>query len=93
MSMAVNVSKIVNDVQEVLEGVVLTDGKVSVDINENQLNILITFTYNKLLGRITIKYVDAVTGEEIAEPDVMENLEFGTYEVQPKYIQGYELSK
>ena len=71
----------------------LTDGKVSVDINENQLNILITFTYNKLLGRITIKYVDAVTGAEIAEPDVMDNLEFGTYEVQPKYIKGYELSK
>ena len=91
--MAVNVSKIVDDIQESLEGVVLSDGKVSVDIDENQLHILITFTYNKLLGTITVKYVDAATGEEIADPEVMTNLEFGTYEIKPKEIKGYKLSE
>lgn len=84
------VTSIIDGVEKALEGLSVKDGKVSVEINKNQLDIHITFEYDQILGSITIKYVDQ-DGNEIAEPTILRDLPLGTYEVTAKEIENYEL--
>ena len=87
------ITNIINGVEQALEGLKLENGKVNVEITEERLDIHIVFEYDQILGSITVKYVDKNTGEEIAEPTVMENLPLGVYEVAPKEIAGYKLAE
>lgn len=87
------ITSIVEGVEQVLEDLKLEDGKINVEITKERLEIHIVFEYDKILGSITVRYIDKNTGEEIAEPTIMENLPLGTYEIAPKKISGYKLSE
>ena len=87
------ITNIINGVEQALEGLKLENGVVNVEITEERLDIHIVFEYDQILGNITVKYVDKITGEEIAEPTIMGNLPLGVYEIAPKKIPGYKLSE
>ena len=46
-------------------------------------------------NRLTVKYVDAATGEQVAEPSILDNVSDGTYNLRPmpqELPEGYELT-
>lgn len=64
----------------------------SVNLTEEDPNQVIIFYYNKILGSITIKYIDKNVNTDIYEPKVIENLSLGTYTYGAINISGYVLS-
>ena len=64
----------------------------SVNLTEEDLDQVIIFYYNKILGSITIKYIDKNVNTDIYEPKVIENLSLGTYTYGAINISGYVLS-
>ena len=52
-------------------------------------NIDVTYYYKKNT-KVTVKYIDMVTGEKIGEEEVIEGLERDEYETVKKEIEGYE---
>lgn len=70
----------------------LKDGKLEVTLDGKVVDIKVVFKYTKIKGRITVVYVDE-NGVEIADRTVMENLELGTYKIEPKVIEGYKLAE
>ena len=52
-------------------------------------NIEVTYYYKKNT-KVTVKYIDMVTGEKIGEEEVIEGLERDEYETVKKEIEGYE---
>lgn len=64
----------------------------SVNLTEEAPDQVIIFYYNKILGSITIKYIDKNVNTDIYEPKVIENLSLGTYTYGAINISGYVLS-
>ena len=64
----------------------------SVNLTEEDPDQVIIFYYNKILGIITIKYIDKNVNTDIYEPKVIENLSLGTYTYGAINISGYVLS-
>lgn len=64
----------------------------SVNLTEEDPDQVIIFYYNKILGSITIKYIDKNVNTYIYEPKVIENLSLGTYTYGAINISGYVLS-
>lgn len=64
----------------------------SVNLTEEDPDQVIIFYYNKILGSITIKYIDKNVNTDIYEPKVIENLSLGTYTHGAINISGYVLS-
>ena len=64
----------------------------SVNLTEEDPDQVIIFYYNKILGSITIKYIDKNVNTDIYEPKVIENLSLGTYTYGAINISGYVLS-
>lgn len=56
-------------------------------------NQVITFNYNKILGEVTISYVEEGTNIDISEKTIYSNLELGTYKYSVKSIDGYTVNK
>lgn len=56
-------------------------------------NQVITFNYNKILGEVTISYVEEGTNIDISEKTIYSNLELGTYKYSAKSIDGYNVDK
>ena len=73
-----------------IEGIVIEDKSVSIDLTSVVVDVIVKFIYSKIKGSITILYLDE-EGNEIAERTVMENLPLGTYEITAKDIEGYKL--
>lgn len=63
-----------------------------VNLTEEDPDQVIIFYYNKILGSITIKYIDKNVNTDIYEPKVIENLSLGTYIYGAINISGYVLS-
>lgn len=64
----------------------------SVNLTEEDPDQVIIFYYNKILGSITINYIDKNVNTDIYEPKVIENLSLGTYTYGAINISGYVLS-
>lgn len=64
----------------------------SVTLTEATPNQTITFYYNKILGAITIKYIDENTNEQIYSSTIIDNLELGSYTYGCIDISGYTLN-
>lgn len=62
-----------------------------VDLSSGSLNETIIFSYKKIKGSITVKYQDE-SGADIIAPDVINNLDLGTYTKIAKDIPGYTLN-
>ena len=63
----------------------------SVTLKETNLNQSIIFYYTKIVGSVTIKYIDENTNEEIYSPVIINNLELGSYTYGFIEISGYKL--
>lgn len=71
----------------------LASGKLKIKLDANNVNVQVTFKYNKLKGTITVLYVDEV-GNEIADRTVLTDLDLGVeYTIEPKEIPGYKLAE
>lgn len=62
-----------------------------VELTEDNHNVDIEFKYNKLLGSVTIKYIDSSSLNEIGPATVISNLSLGTYSYTAKSFEGYEV--
>lgn len=67
------------------------DSSKSVTLTKDAKDQSITFEYDKILGKITIEYVDTDTKVSIATSDVYSNLDIGSYNYSAKTIDGYTL--
>ena len=54
-------------------------------------NVELVYKYKKTTGGVDVKYIDQVTGEEIADSMHIDGLEGATYSTDEKIIEGYEL--
>lgn len=63
----------------------------SMTITKDFPNATINFEYTKILGKVTIKYIDTNTKVEIARPNVYTNLPIGSYTYNSKSLDGYTL--
>ena len=70
---------------------ILDNVSQSVTLTENQPNQTITFLYSKILGQITIKYIDKDSKAEILASDVYTNLELKEYTYDAKDIESYKV--
>ena len=62
----------------------------SVTLDENNSTQTITFYYSKILGNVTVKYIDIDNNNnEIATSDIYSNLPLGTYTYEAKVIDNY----
>ena len=64
----------------------------SVTLTEATPNQTITFYYKKILGTITIKYINEDTNEQIYSSTIIDNLELGSYTYGCIDISGYTLN-
>ena len=64
----------------------------SVTLTESNSNQTITFYYSKILGTVTINYIDENTNASIYKSTVIENLTLGTYTYGSISISGYSLN-
>lgn len=62
-----------------------------VELTEDNHNVDIEFKYNKLLGSVTIKYIDSSSLNEIGPATVISNLSLGTYSYTAKSFEGYKI--
>lgn len=51
----------------------------TITINDTNLNATIVFSYSKVLGSITIKYLEKATLVELSPETVLKNIELGSY--------------
>ena len=51
----------------------------SVTLTQSSPNTTVTFSYKKILGSVTIKYIDANTQADIAPSSVISNLDLNSY--------------
>lgn len=63
----------------------------SVTLSDTNLNAVITFSYSKILGSITIKYLDTSSLAEIAPSTTISNIALGSYTYNSISIDNYEI--
>ena len=56
-------------------------------------NIEVVYEYKKISAGVDVKFIDQVTGEEIADKEHQDGLEKDNYTTEAKKINGYELVK
>ena len=56
-------------------------------------NIEVVYEYKKISAGVDVKFIDQVTGEEIADKEHQDGLEKDNYTTTPKTIENYELVK
>ena len=64
----------------------------TITINDTNLNETIIFSYSKLLGSITIKYLEKNTLIELSSETVLNNIELGSYSFDAISIDGYNIT-
>lgn len=64
----------------------------SVTLTQSNPNQIITFYYSKILGSVTINYIDEITNTSICKSTIIENLTLGSYTYNSVNISGYNLS-
>lgn len=64
----------------------------TITINDTNLNATIVFSYSKVLGSITIKYLEKDTLVELSPETVLNNIELGSYSFDALSIDGYSIS-
>lgn len=64
----------------------------TVTLAENNYSQTITFLYEKILGKVTIQYINTDTNEKLLDTEIYENLELGNYSYKAKTIDNYSLS-
>ena len=69
----------------------ITNSPQSITLTESSPNATITFYYTKILCRITIRYVDENTENDISPSQVINNLSLGTYTYRYIEVSGYKL--
>lgn len=75
------------------EGYNLNDESTkSVTLSDTNLNAVITFSYSKILGSVTIKYIDKSSLVELSPSKVIDKLELGSYSYNSISIDGYNVS-
>ena len=75
------------------EGYNLSDESTkSVTLSDTNLDAIVTFTYSKILGSVTIKYIDRSSLIEISPSKVIDKLELGSYSYNAVSIDGYNVS-
>ncbi|WP_289129960.1 collagen binding domain-containing protein, partial [uncultured Clostridium sp.] len=67
------------------------DSTQIVELTDDNHDVEIEFKYNKLLGSVTIKYIDSSSLNEIGTATVISNLSLGTYSYTAKSFEGYEV--
>jgi len=61
----------------------------SVTLTKDTFNQTIIFEYSKILGSVSVKYLDVDTNKEIASSDLYSNLDIKNYTYSAKSIDGY----
>lgn len=75
------------------EGYKLNDESTkSVTLSDTNLNAVVTFSYSKILGSVTIKYIDKSSLIEISPTKVIDKLDLGSYSYNAISIDGYNIS-
>lgn len=75
------------------EGYNLSDESTkSVTLSDTNLDAIVTFSYSKILGSVTIKYIDKSSSVEISPSKVIDKLELGSYSYNAISIDGYSIS-
>lgn len=64
----------------------------TITINDTNLNATIVFSYSKVLGSITIKYLEKDTLVELSPETVLKNIELGSYSFDALSIDGYSIT-
>lgn len=64
----------------------------TININDTNLNATIVFSYTKILGSITIKYLEKATLVELSPETVLKNIELGSYSFDALSIDGYSIT-
>ena len=67
------------------------DSTQIVELTDENHDVEIEFKYNKLLGSVTIKYIDSSSLNEIGTATVISNLSLGTYSYTAKSFEGYKI--
>lgn len=67
------------------------DTTKTVMLTSTNPNQVITFNYSKILGEVTIRYIEEGTDIDISEKTIYSNLELGTYKYSAKSIDGYNV--
>lgn len=60
-------------------------------IDDTNLNQVVTFKYSKILGNITIKYLDKDSLSELSGDNVLTNIELGSYTFDAIHISNYSV--
>ncbi|WP_195986758.1 MucBP domain-containing protein [Clostridium sp. D53t1_180928_C8] len=68
------------------------DNEKAVTLTADNPNIIVTFTYIKILGTIYLKYLDDTSLEEIKTTETFNNLELKSYSYTATSIDNYTLS-
>lgn len=63
----------------------------TVIIDDTNLNQVVTFKYSKILGNITIKYLDKDSLSELSGDNVLTNIELGSYTFDAIHISNYSV--
>ncbi|WP_434798712.1 MucBP domain-containing protein [Terrisporobacter vanillatitrophus] len=61
----------------------------SVTLTKDTFNQTIIFEYSKILGSVSVKYLDVDTNKEVASSDLYSNLDIKNYTYSAKSIDGY----
>lgn len=67
------------------------DSSKSVTLTNYAKDQSITFEYDKILGKVTVEYIDTDTKSSIATADVYSSLDISSYTYSAKSIDGYTL--
>lgn len=70
---------------------IVEDNAKSITLNESEPSQIITFYYKKMIGSITIKYINKYIMTDISNSIVFDNLALGEYSYNAKVIDGYTL--
>ena len=68
------------------------DSSKSVTLTKEIYDVTITFEYNKILGEVSIQYIDIDTKKDIAPTESYSSLELSDYSYNAKTIAGYTIS-
>lgn len=64
----------------------------TVSLTPDNLNVEISFKYDKLYGTVTLQYIDSSSNTKLSTDEVYTNLDFGIYSYTAKSFSGYKLS-
>lgn len=69
----------------------ISNESITVTLTASTPNANVIFEYKRILGEVTIRYIDSSTNEDITDSYLYENLELGEYTYSAKDISNYSL--